>query len=184
MTMMKCLGALSVLALAPCVAVGQDPAPPAPSSHHERASIPEANTVEMRRMVLARGALRALAPVAMRIAEQGMTMNAASMLLRCTGELQLSDAQVTKLAAIARRAETRENALRARLDSAVTRGRVGSTADGGGEEMTLVRLRLAAPLDAALKAQHEDDREALSIVTPDQLATAWEMMMARHQRAR
>jgi len=39
-----------------------------------------------------------------------MMMDAASMFLAHTGELQLTDAQVTRLAAIARRAEAREKA--------------------------------------------------------------------------
>src|SRR5687768_10433401 len=46
---------------------------------------------------------------------------AAQMLLAQTGELELTDAQVVRLAAIARRSESRRRALRAAMDSAETR---------------------------------------------------------------
>jgi hypothetical protein len=118
-----------------------------------------------------------------------MMMDAASMFLGCTGELQLTDAQVTKLAAIARRAESRQAAIRSRMDSAMTVIRSGPDgaamprdgAAAGGMMMTMMRMPMAT--DAERKAQHEDDRDAFAVLTPDQLATAWEMMAKHHGMA-
>jgi hypothetical protein len=42
-------------------------------------------------------------------------------------------------------------------------------------------MRMFMPTEAERKAQHEDDREAFSIPTPDQLATAWELMSMHHR---
>jgi hypothetical protein len=117
-----------------------------------------------------------------RVAAPAMMMDAASFFLGRTGELQLTDAQVTKLAAIARRAESREKAMRARMDSAMVamKSADGSMRDGAGGMMMTMMMRMPMPTDAERKAQHEDDREAFSVLTPDQLATAWEMMGAHH----
>jgi hypothetical protein len=43
-------------------------------------------------------------------------------------------------------------------------------------------MRSPMPTEAERKAQHEDDREAFSVPTPDQLATLWEMMRMHHGR--
>jgi hypothetical protein len=110
-----------------------------------------------------------------------MMMDAASMFLAHTGELQLTDAQVTRLAAIARRAESREKAMRARMDSAMSHAKAEAGHDGNGEGMMMMRMRMFMPTEAERKAQHEDDREAFSIPTPDQLATAWELMSMHHR---
>jgi hypothetical protein len=125
-------------------------------------------------MVTARSARGAMLPIMMRARDMGGMMDAASMFLAHTGELQLTDAQVTKLAAIARRAESREKAMRARMDSAMAHGKAEAAHDGDG--MMMMRMRMFMPTEAERKAQHEDDREAFSIPTPDQLATAWELM--------
>jgi hypothetical protein len=116
-----------------------------------------------------------------------MMMDAASMFLGCTGELQLTDAQVTKLAAIARRAEARQAAMRSRMDSAMTVIRTSGDGapmprDGAGGMMTTV-MRMPAVTDAERKAQHDDDRDAFAVLTPDQLATAWEKMAMHHGMA-
>jgi len=116
-----------------------------------------------------------------------MMMDVASMFLAHTGELQLTDAQVTRLAAIARRAEGREKAMRARMDSsmATMHERVEAPHDGMPAEklmMVMRMMRSPMPTEAERKAQHEDDREAFSVPTPDQLATLWEMMMMHHGR--
>ena len=132
-------------------------------------------------MVMARGAMGAMAPVLMRAREMGGMMDAASMFLAHTGELQLTDAQVTKLAAIARRAESREKAMRARMDSAMSHGKAEAAHDGMGDGTMMMRMRMLMPTEAERKAQHEDDREAFSIPTPDQLATAWELMSMHHR---
>lgn len=102
----------------------------------------------------------------------------AEFLLANTGELHLTDQQVTRLAAIARRAESQRQALRATMDSMAAGRRVrGDSA----------RPRAGAGMLGALPAafahmreqSHTDLREALSVLTPEQLATAWEKMASR-----
>lgn len=114
----------------------------------------------------------------------GMGMSVSEMFLAHTGDLQLTDAQVTKLAAIARRVDARQKAMRARMDSSMRamHERVEVSRDGGPPMAGAMMMRMAMPSDADRKAQHEDDREAFSVVTPDQMATAWEMMMMMHHR--
>ena len=132
-------------------------------------------------MVTARSVIAPKLPVMVRARMQMGMMDAASMFLAHTGELQLTDAQVTKLAAIARRAESREKAMRARMDSAMSHMKAEAGHDGAGEGMMMMRMRMFMPTEAERKAQHEDDREAFSIPTPDQLATAWELMSMHHR---
>ena len=94
----------------------------------------------------------------------------ASMLLAHTGELKLSDPQVTRLAAIARRTAERRQSMRASLDS------VRPVRDS---------VRRGPPLAARAFVErmrdqtHTDLRDALSVLTADQQATAWEMVAAR-----
>src|SRR5215510_767237 len=168
--MMRLLSALSLVASAPCVVGGQTPAPSErpspPAPRHETQVAPEARRVEVRKTVMARGPMGAMVPVMMRARQMGGMMDAASMFLAHTGELQLTDAQVTRLAAIARRAESREKAMRARMDSAMSRAKAEAGHDGMGEGMMMMRMFM--PTDAERRAQHEDDREAFSIPTPDQ----------------
>ena len=97
-----------------------------------------------------------------------------NMLLSETGALQLTDAQVVRLAAIARRAEERHRALRTRLDSLRPRRAPGDT--------TARRERMAPAVDLLERerdASHTDLRDALAVLTADQQARAWEMMAAR-----
>ena len=99
---------------------------------------------------------------------------AAAMLLSQTGALQLTDAQVVRLAAIARRTEDRHRALRTRLDSLRPRRAPGDSAAR--------RQRMAPPTDLFTRerdASHADLRDALAVLTADQQARAWEMMSAR-----
>ena len=114
-----------------------------------------------------------------------MMMDAASFFLGLTGELQLTDAQVTKLAAIARRAEGREHAMRARMDSSMValRSADGSMPHDGVSGMMTMVMRMPMPTEAEKRAQHEDDRDAFAVLTPDQLATAWEKMHEHHAMA-
>jgi hypothetical protein len=87
---------------------------------------------------------------------------AADFLLGHTGELRLTDAQVVRLAAIARRAAERREAGR----------------PAAGQQPDAARMR----------QQHEqmrdqdraDLRDALAVLTPDQQARAWEMMSMHH----
>lgn len=129
--------------------------------------------------------MRARAGMAMGM-NMGMMMDAASMLLAHTGELQLTDAQVTKLASIARRAEARQKAMHARMDSAMAsmRMRAESEREGdgdGGGMMSTMMMRMPMQMEAERKAQHEDDRDAFSVVSTDQIATAYELMMRHHR---
>ena len=141
--------------------------------------MPAERRMEVKRMVMARGGMGAMAMAGGM--HQMMMMDAASMFLAHTGELQLTDAQVTRLAAIARRSEARQKAMHARMDSAMAamHGKM-EAADGGAPGAMMMMMRMPMPTDAERRAQHEDDREAFSVPTPDQLATAWEMMRAHH----
>src|SRR5687768_5009331 len=60
---------------------------------------------------------------------RGAAAPAVQMLLAHTGELGLTDAQVVRLAAIARRGEGRRTALRASMDSARQRFAPGQAVD-------------------------------------------------------
>lgn len=105
---------------------------------------------------------------------------AAEMLLSQTGALQLTDAQVVRLAAIARRSEERHRALRTRLDSL----RPPRRAPG---DSTARRERMEPPtglLERERDASHADLRDALAVLTADQQARAWEMMSARRSAIR
>jgi hypothetical protein len=96
------------------------------------------------------------------------------MLLSQTGSLQLTDAQVVRLAAIARRAEDRHRLLRTRLDSLRPRRAPGDS--------TARRPRERPPTDVferEREASHSDLRDALAVLSPDQQARAWEMIATR-----
>lgn len=180
MRCIKLLSALSLVVSAPCVLSGQNPTPAAPQ-RHDVGPMPVERRVEVRSMVAARDGMR---PMMMRDGMHGMSMDAASMFLAHTGDLQLTDAQVTRLAAIARRSEAREKAMHSRMDSAMKsmHERVEVSGDGNGAPRAMMMMRMPMMSDADRKAQHEDDRDAFSVPTPDQLATAWEMMRAHHDR--
>jgi LTXXQ motif family protein len=94
----------------------------------------------------------------------------AGMLLAATGHLHLTDAQVVRLAAIARRAEERHAAMRTSMQAA--------HADAAARQ---------APPDAEMARMHQqmeqlhqqaqaDLRDALAVLTPDQQAMAFEMV--------
>jgi hypothetical protein len=104
-----------------------------------------------------------------------MRAPAVEMLLGHTGELQLTDQQVVRLAAIARRADDRRRTLRTRLDSLRPRFAPGDSASR--------RDRRAAPqtdlFERERDAAHTDLRDALTVLTADQQARAWEMMSGR-----
>jgi hypothetical protein len=174
---------MSLVVSAPCVVSGQNPAPASPPApRHEAGPMPAERRVEVRSMIVGQDGMR---PMMMRDGGMhGMSMDVASMFLAHTGDLQLSDAQVTRLAAIARRSEGREKAMHARMDSAMKAmgERSEMSRDGNGAPRAMMMMRMPMPSEADRKAQHEDDREAFSVPTPDQLATAWEMMRGHHER--
>ena len=172
MIVSRLLSALSLTVFLPCVLSGQNPAPPAPVSVHRGAEM--VGPIGRRMLVRA---------VAGRDMMHDMMMpDAASMFLGSAGQLQLSDSQVTRLAAIARRSASRREAMRARMDSAMmtAHARMGTAmhdgADGGA--MMMVSMPMLSSADRA--SQHADDRDAFAVLTADQLATAWELMASHH----
>jgi hypothetical protein len=113
----------------------------------------------------------------------GATGRGAEFFLARTGELRLTDAQVVRLAAIARRSADRRRAMRANMDSLGARRRVrGDTAGRAARarEMEQVRDRFERERDQA----RADMRDALAVLTPDQQAMAWEMTSRGGPRGR
>jgi hypothetical protein len=101
----------------------------------------------------------------------------AQMLLANTGELGLTDAQVVRLAAIARRAETRRAALRSSMDSARQRFAPGQQVDTAARRQ--FRQRMQADMDKAIEAARVDQRDAIAVLNADQQAKAWDMVANR-----
>jgi hypothetical protein len=100
----------------------------------------------------------------------------AEFFLARTGELRLTDAQVVRLAAIARRSADRRRAMRASMDSVASArrgvGRMDSTDRVARmREMAAVRARF----DRDREQARADLRDAIAALTPDQQAMAWEM---------
>jgi len=102
---------------------------------------------------------------------------AAKMLLANTAELDLTDAQVVRLAAIARRAEGRNRAMRASVDSA--RARFGRSTPADSAARRQFRDRMRADMDRTREQRQADQRDAITVLTPDQQARAWEMVSRR-----
>lgn len=107
---------------------------------------------------------------------------AAQMLLARTGELGLTDAQVVRLAAIARRAETRRAGLRAAMDSARQRFATGQAGDSAARRA--FHQRMLADAEKARDAARVDQRDAIAVLNADQQARAWEMVANRGRMAR
>ncbi|MEX2179480.1 MAG: Spy/CpxP family protein refolding chaperone [Gemmatimonadaceae bacterium] len=107
---------------------------------------------------------------------------AAQILLAHTGELQLTDAQVLRLAAIARRAETRHQSMRASMDSARGRfqGRPATPADSTARRQFAERMR--TDMERMGEQERTDRRDAIAVLTPDQQARAWEFAANRGNR--
>ena len=105
-------------------------------------------------------------------APDGPAGDVASFLLAHTAELKLSDQQVTRLAALARRAGERRQAAMRTMDSLATR-RMRNDSAGRGPGGPPPALRAEA--ERQREQRHSDLREALGLLTPDQQATAWEL---------
>ncbi len=105
----------------------------------------------------------------------------AEWLLASTGALHLTDQQVTRLAAIARRATARREALRASFDStARLRRAAGPRPDSVARRLGATRAgAMEQAFRQAREQEHADLRDALAVLTPDQLAQAWEMISRR-----
>src|SRR5687768_17450151 len=105
----------------------------------------------------------------------GPVDNPAEFLLSQTGELKLTDAQVTRLAAIARRSAERRRALRAQMDSVRPERRPGERPDSATRERMRQRFDQMRPAMERLREQSQADRrDAIAVLTPDQQAQAWE----------
>lgn len=103
---------------------------------------------------------------------------AANLLLAHTGELELTDAQVVRLASIARRSEARRRTMRASMDS--VRARFGPdrpAADSVARRQ--MRERMRTELGRQSDQQRVDQRDAIAVLTPDQQARAWELVASR-----
>ena len=113
----------------------------------------------------------------------GPVANAAGFLLARTGELKLTDAQVTRLAAIARRSEDRRRALGARLDSLRPR----DPAAPNDSAARSARMRIAERMRPIMEREREHDRtdlrDAITVLTADQQASAWAMVAGGFARA-
>ena len=103
---------------------------------------------------------------------------AGAFLLAHTGDLQLTDQQVTRLAAIARREGARRRALRSTLDS------LRSTAPERRD--SAARARIAPQFGNTFTQMRDqsraDLRDAITVLTPAQQAQAWQMISARGGR--
>jgi hypothetical protein len=107
----------------------------------------------------------------------------AEFLLGHVGELQLTDAQVVRLAAIARRAEARRRSLQATMDS--MRTRITPRPDSMRRERRPVPPEFEAArrnMEQMREQEHADLRDAITVLTPDQQAMAWEMVSAGGSR--
>lgn len=111
--------------------------------------------------------------------------NVAQFFLANTAELQLNDQQVTRLAAIARRVESREQTRRAAFDS--LRARWSSPVADSAARATR-RMEMADAMRGAAERarteRHADLRDALAVLTPDQQARAWAMRGAGARNVR
>jgi Spy/CpxP family protein refolding chaperone len=106
--------------------------------------------------------------------------NTAAFLLANTGALKLTDAQVVRLAAIARRADDRGRALRATMDSARTaRGRMPRDSAARGQRGPVRDLATQTAFERMGEQMRTDRRDAIAVLTPDQQAQAWEIVAMR-----
>jgi hypothetical protein len=94
----------------------------------------------------------------------GPAMHGADFLLGHTGELKLTDQQVVRLAAIARRSAERREAQRPQPPAP---GQRPSDAD---------MARMRQHFDQMREQSRTDLRDALAVLTADQQARAWEMI--------
>ena len=114
-------------------------------------------------------------PGAMGVGPGGAVSAPAEFLLSQTGELKLTDAQVTRLAAIARRSAERRRAFRAQMDSLRPERTRGERPDSATRERMRQRAEQMRPQMEKLRAQSQADRrDAIAVLTPDQQARAWE----------
>jgi Spy/CpxP family protein refolding chaperone len=100
----------------------------------------------------------------------------AEFFLARTGDLRLTDAQVVRLAAIARRAADRRRAMRAIMDSVAPARRGGMRMDSTDRAARTREMeRVRARFDREREQGRTDLRDAIAVLTPEQQAMAWEM---------
>lgn len=99
-------------------------------------------------------------------------------LLAHVAELKLTDPQVTKLAAIARRADERHRAMRAGMDSLM---QLAPPPTAGALPRHPDAMRVA--MERGRQMEREDVRDALAVLTVDQQADAWIMRCSACDRA-
>lgn len=109
----------------------------------------------------------------------GRRAPAAQLLLAHTGELALTDQQVVRLAAIARRAEARRRAMRASMDSARARFAPDRAVPGDSIARRQWRERMRADFGRAQEQAQAEQRDAIAVLTPDQQARAWDIAASR-----
>jgi hypothetical protein len=110
----------------------------------------------------------------------GGPMAGATFLLAHTGDLQLTDQQVVKLAAIARRESGRRRAMMSAVDS--MRRTFTPRRDSAGPPRRDPQME--ARLTQVREQARTDLRDAITVLTPDQQAQAWMMMSQRGGRDR
>ena len=99
----------------------------------------------------------------------------ASMLLAHSAELKLTDQQLSKLAAIARRTDDRHKAMRASMDSVMRANRPQPDGAGAAAPRPFNAEQGSAMMTRAREQERTDLRDALAILTVDQQADAWMM---------
>lgn len=105
----------------------------------------------------------------------GPAQDPAEFLLSHTGEFKLTDAQVTRLAAIARRSADRRQAMRTQLDSMRSSFARGSRPDSVARAGMRQRMEQMRPQMDRMREQSQNDRrDAIAVLTPDQQAQAWD----------
>ena len=109
--------------------------------------------------------------------------NTADFLLAHTGELRLSDNQVTRLAAISRRAADRRRTVRDSLTALRPTGGPPVRARGDSaaraqrmQQRTQQAERMRPLMDRAREQATTDRRDAIATLTPEQQAQAWELV--------
>ena len=102
---------------------------------------------------------------------RGPRQSIAAMLLANTGELRLTDQQVTRLAAIARRSEDRRRAMGATIDSLMRnyRPQPGSPPPAGPGP---VPAQMRTMMERGREQERADVRDALSVLSIEQQADA------------
>ena len=115
----------------------------------------------------------------------GPLANSAQFLLAHTGELRLTDAQVVRLAAIARRTEERQRAMRATMDSMRPARPMMDRDSTARAEMGRRAEQMRGSMERVREQSRADRRDAIAVLTAEQQALAWEMVAAggRVQRA-